>query len=108
AILTERSVYHSDHYDMDFIGVDQIISRFRHVYLNHNGQYKAYMARITGNHGADLECSTGTRCLALYGNEEGCESLVFVKSDSEGFISHITVSTDLRYEFCIEDAADYN
>ena len=96
-------VYKTDNYDSCYHGPDHIIERLRYVADNHEGEYIAHIAEISGVDADGMEFPVGTKCIVLADDaEDNYESIVFITVDGDSNITQIKVSTDDRYHFDVQ------
>lgn len=107
AVLKPDSEYISEASQASFIGPDEIVDRFKYVRdSNPDTDYYAFGATITSvDEGTEaLPYGEGTRCLVLATDaEDNYESIVFLDTDPDGYISRILISQNGRYHFRLDE-----
>ena len=99
--------YISTSHNNSCIGRKEIITRIQDIYDKREGDCFAHMAKITtvkadGNNSPEYD--VGKRCVVLArGEEHKYEALVFVDVNEEGRIIRLSICTDSRYRFRIDE-----
>lgn len=111
-VLSDDAEYSLDSNGKTYKGKDDIISRIKYVQENGDHKYYAHMATITSIEDdgySDFVYPVGTRCVIL-ASEDGndYESIAFVTTDDQGFITKIHTSMDSKYHFKIDELPSRN
>ncbi len=106
-VLSEDAEYYSDSNGKNYKGKEEIISRIKYVQENGKHKYYAHMAKITSvddNGASDLIYPVGTKCVILASEDSNnFESIAFVTTNSQGYITKIHTSMDSNYHFKVEE-----
>lgn len=107
SVLKASSVYVSEASGKEWTGPRKIIERLQFVRnSNPDKDYYAHLATITSIDDGDenLPYGVGQRCVILAEEEENnYVSIAFLDLDEEGYISKLTISTNGRYHFKIDE-----
>lgn len=106
-VLRENSVYVSEASGMEWIGVNEIIDRFQFVRdANPDRKYFAHLATIVSIDDGDetLPYNVGQRCVIIAEDEtDNYVSIAFLDMDEDGYITKLTISTNSRYHFKVDE-----
>lgn len=101
--LSDNCTYISEASKKTFTGADEIIDRLEYVFSNKRDKHFPHAATITKADGEGMKYAAGTSCIALaYKTPDSYESIVFVDTDEDGYITKILITTDSRYKFNID------
>jgi methylenetetrahydrofolate dehydrogenase (NADP+)/methenyltetrahydrofolate cyclohydrolase len=110
--LSEKIEYFSEWVQTTFVGIDNIIERFKYVNeLNPDRPFFAHFATITDivEGAEETTHAIGERCIVIaVGEEYNLDSICFMKCDAENKISRIEVTRNPRYRFELDEKKVYD
>lgn len=110
--LSENIEYFSEWVQATFVGIDNIIERFKYVNeLNPDRPFFAHFATITDivEGAEETTHAIGERCIVIaVGEEYNLDSICFMKCDTENKISRIEVTRNPRYRFALDEKKVYD
>lgn len=105
-VFSEDATYISESDEDMCTGRDAVIERLKEISEAADDKCYARLAVIvsSNSHHRPLAYRAGKRCIVLSrGGEKDYEAIAFADIDDKGRISKLLISTDRRYEFCIDE-----
>ncbi len=107
SVLLENSTLTTCSSNTEYIGISNIIERFKTVYQNCDAKCFSHIAKISSYDGEKSTYEIGTRCIVLaYEEETNYEAIAFITVNNDGMITKIDISSDSKYHFNIEKSDD--